>query len=115
MDFFEKTSFAKDPFFQTRFFSPERNILEIRGKFREESSRNSSGASRPGCLDGAASLKVDKIILVLYRKVLENPKFQGRKKNNKHKQLLGIVPEMGGGGGQICLCVAFFLGKKGNT
>ena len=28
-------------------------------------------------------------------------------KNNKHKQLLGIVPGMGGG--QISLCVAFFL------
>ena len=35
------------------------------------------------------------------------------KKTNKHKQLLGIVPGMGGG--QICLCVAFFLDKKGNT
>ena len=34
---------------------------------------------------------------------LEN---QGRKKPNKHKQLFGIVPEMGGG--QICLCVALF-------
>ena len=37
----------------------------------------------------------------------------GEKKTNKHKQLLGIVPGMGGG--QICLCVAFFGEKKGNT
>ena len=37
----------------------------------------------------------------------------GDEKTNKHKQLLGIVPRKGGG--QICLCVAFFLGKKGNT
>ena len=39
-------------------------------------------------------------------------RFRGEK-TNKHKQLFGIVPGMGGG--QICLCVAFFLGKKGNT
>ena len=32
------------------------------------------------------------------------------KKTNKHKQLLGTV--LGTGGGQICLCVAFFLGTK---
>ena len=32
-------------------------------------------------------------------------------KTNKHQQLFGIVPGMGGG--QICLCVAFFLGEKG--
>ena len=30
--------------------------------------------------------------------------FQGTKKTNKHKQLLGIV--LGMDGGQICLCVA---------
>ena len=34
-------------------------------------------------------------------------------KTNKHKQLFGIVP--GTGEGQICLCVALFMGKKGNT
>ena len=39
--------------------------------------------------------------------------YSAEKKTNKHKQLLGIVPGMGGG--QIRLCVAFFLDKKGNT
>ena len=37
----------------------------------------------------------------------------GGKKTNNHKQLLGIVPEMGGG--QIVYVFPFFLGKKGNT
>ena len=37
----------------------------------------------------------------------------GGGKIDKHKQLFGIVP--GTGGGQVCLCAAFFLGKKGNT
>ena len=36
-----------------------------------------------------------------------------RKKTNKHKQIHGIVPEMGGG--QIVYVFPFFLGKKGNT
>ena len=31
----------------------------------------------------------------------------------KHRQFLGIVPGMGGG--QICLCVAVFLGEKRNA
>ena len=35
---------------------------------------------------------------------------KGGKKNNKHKQLRGIVPEMGGG--QIVYVFPFFLGKK---
>ena len=34
----------------------------------------------------------------------------GAEETNKHKQLSGIVPGMGGG--QNCLCVAFLLGKK---
>ena len=34
----------------------------------------------------------------------------GDERINKHKQLLRIVPGMGGG--QICLCV---VGEKGNT
>ena len=38
--------------------------------------------------------------------------FIGEEKTNKHKQLFGIVPGMGGG--QNCLCVPFLLGKKGN-
>ena len=33
------------------------------------------------------------------------------KETNKHKQLRGIVPEMDGG--QNCLCVSLFPGKKG--
>ena len=37
----------------------------------------------------------------------------GEKKTNKHKQLRGIVPEMGGG--QIVCVFPLFLGKKGNT
>ena len=37
----------------------------------------------------------------------------GEKKTNKHKQLCGIVPEMGGG--QIVYVFPLFLGKKGNT
>ena len=37
-------------------------------------------------------------------------KNRGRKKTNKHKQLCGIVPEMGGGSN--CLCVPFFMGKR---
>ena len=41
------------------------------------------------------------------------PLVSGGKKNNKHKQLRGIVPEMGGG--QIVYVFPFFLGKKGNT
>ena len=44
---------------------------------------------------------------------LETNLFRGRKKTNKHKQLRGIVPEMGGG--QIVYVFPFFLGKKGNT
>ena len=40
------------------------------------------------------------------------PVVRGRK-NNKHKQLRGIIPEMGGG--QIVYVFPFFLGKKGNT
>ena len=39
--------------------------------------------------------------------------FFGGKKTNKHKQIRGIVPEMGGG--QIVYVLPFFLGKKGNT
>ena len=38
---------------------------------------------------------------------------RGGEKTNKHKQLRGIVPEMGGG--QIVYVFPFFLGKKGNT
>ena len=37
----------------------------------------------------------------------------GEKKTNKHKQLRGIVPEMGGG--QIVYVFPLFLRKKGNT
>ena len=37
----------------------------------------------------------------------------GGEKTNKHKQLRGIVPEMGGG--QMVYVFPFFLGKKGNT
>ena len=37
----------------------------------------------------------------------------GEKKTNKHKQLRGIVPEMGGG--QIVYVFPFFRGKKGST
>ena len=37
----------------------------------------------------------------------------GEKKTNKHKQLRGIVPGMGGG--QIVYVFPLFLGKKGNT
>ena len=37
----------------------------------------------------------------------------GDKKPNKHKHFLfGIV--LGTGGGQICLCVTFFFGKRGD-
>ena len=38
---------------------------------------------------------------------------RGAKKTNKHKQLLGIVPEMDGG--QIVYVFLFFLGKKRET
>ena len=38
---------------------------------------------------------------------------RGGEKTNKHKQLCGIVPEMGGG--QIVYVFPFFLGQKGNT
>ena len=34
----------------------------------------------------------------------------GEKKTNKHKQLCGIVPEMGGG--QIVYVFPFFMGKR---
>ena len=44
--------------------------------------------------------------------VQEKGSFLRRRETNKHKQLFGIVPEMGGG--QFCLCVAFFLRGKGN-
>ena len=45
---------------------------------------------------------------------LSQPCFiSGEKKTNKHKQLRGIVPEMGGG--QIVYVFPLFLGKKGNT
>ena len=37
----------------------------------------------------------------------------GGEKTNKHKQLRGIVPEMGGG--QIVYVFPLFLRKKGNT
>ena len=37
----------------------------------------------------------------------------GDKKNNKHKQLCGIVPDMDGG--QTVYVFPLFLGKKGNT
>ena len=36
---------------------------------------------------------------------------RGANKTNKHKQLHGIVPEMGGGSN--CLCVPLFPGEKG--
>ena len=39
-----------------------------------------------------------------------NFRVSGEKKTNKHKQLRGIVPEMGGG--QIVYVFPFFLGKK---
>ena len=39
--------------------------------------------------------------------------FSGEKKTNKHKQIRGIVPEMGGA--QIVYVFPLFLGKKGNT
>ena len=48
-----------------------------------------------------------------FRPLLQSADKLGEEKTNKHKQFLGIVPGMGGG--QICLCVAFFLEKKGNT
>ena len=41
------------------------------------------------------------------------PEARGGKKTNRHKQLRGIVPEMGGG--QIVYVFPLFLGKKGNT
>ena len=37
--------------------------------------------------------------------------YSGEEKTNKHKQLLGIVPEMGGGSN--CFCVSLLLGEKG--
>ena len=43
----------------------------------------------------------------------EKGRFLGGQRTHKHKQLLGIVPGMGGG--QIGLCVALFWGEKGNT
>ena len=58
----------------------------------------------------AARLKANKRFA---QKSLRNFKQSGEKKTNKHKhkQLRGIVPEMGGG--QFCLCVSFFfLGKR---
>ena len=44
---------------------------------------------------------------------MEPQKSFGGEKTNKHKQLRGIVPEMGGG--QIVYVFPLFLRKKGNT
>ena len=46
-------------------------------------------------------------LLLLSMEVLRS---SGQKKTNKHKQLRGIVPEMGGG--QIVYVFPFFLGKR---
>ena len=43
----------------------------------------------------------------------QGKKFGGAKKTNKHKQLRGIVPEMGGG--QIVYVFPFFLVAKRET
>ena len=64
-----------------------------------------------GCCVWGQKVHVEKVN-VLFRSPMKACR-SGEKKTNKHKQLRGIVPEMGGG--QIVYVFPLFLGKKGNT